>query len=173
MAEAIHINKEASKEEIYQDLLPQIKALIESEEDLIANLANVAAVLHEAFGYLWTGFYIRRGDDLVLGPFQGPLACTRIPVKPAPRGVCGQAAAQQKTLVVEDVDKFPGHIACSSLSKSEIVVPLISSGRTELVLDIDSDELSSFDANDALYLEEIIGLIRAQHFLSFSPTASV
>ncbi len=164
MAEALRINKNAQKTEIYREILPQIKSLIEHEENLVANLANVAAVLNEAFGHWWTGFYIRDGGTLVLGPFQGPLACTRIPVEPIPRGVCGAAAAQLKTQLVPDVEKFPGHIACSAASKSEIVVPLVVDGRTELVLDIDSAHLNAFDETDQIYLEELISIIAAAHY---------
>lgn len=164
MAETLHISENASKVDIYAEILPQIKALIAGESNLTANLANIAAVLNTAFGHLWTGFYIRKGDDLVLGPFQGPLACTRIPLKPVARGVCGAAAAHQETIVVPDVDKFPGHIACSSLSKSEIVVPLVVNEQTELVLDIDSTQLDTFNNIDAQYLEQLIELIKNQHF---------
>lgn len=164
MAETLFIPQNASKEEIYSELLKQIKALIETEPNLIANLANIAAVLNTAFGHLWTGFYLREGDMLVLGPFQGPLACTRIPVKPTPRGVCGAAAFQQKTQLVPDVDQFPGHIACSSASRSEIVVPLVAGGETQLVLDIDSTELNAFDAVDQEYCEALIRIIREKHF---------
>ena len=164
MAEQLSISKNASKEEIYKEIFPQIESLISGEEDLIANLANICAVLNVAFSHLWTGFYITRGDDLVLGPFQGPLACTRIPLRPAAKGVCGAAAKEQKTIVVPDVEKFPGHIACSSLSRSEIVVPLVHNGETQLVLDIDSTELNSFDEADALYLEKIIELVKNNHF---------
>lgn len=164
MAEALKIDNTASKDEIYEELLPQIKSLIEGEDDLIANLANVTAALHETFGHWWTGFYIRKGDQLVLGPFQGPIACTRIPLKPVARGVCGASAEQQKTLIVPDVEKFPGHIACSSASKSEIVVPLIVDGETKLVLDIDSADLNTYDGIDALYLERVIDFIRDKNF---------
>ena len=164
MAEELKLTQGASKEEIYQEIVPQIKSIIEGEDDFVANLANICAILNEAFGHLWTGFYIKKDDFLVLGPFQGPLACTRIPLKPVPRGVCGAAAAQQKTLVVPDVEKFPGHIACSSASKSEIVLPLVKDGESKLVLDIDSQYLDSFDDIDAKYLEEVIDLIADRHF---------
>lgn len=164
MAESLAISEGASKEQIYEEILPQIAALIGTEENITANLANIAAVLTEAFNHLWTGFYLRDGESLVLGPFQGPLACTRIPLDPAPKGVCGQSAAQQKTLIVPNVDEFPGHIACSSLSKSEIVVPLVQDGQTALVLDIDSVELNSFGETDAKYLEALIDLIKQKHF---------
>lgn len=164
MAEVLQITPNATKEDIYEEIIPQIKSLIEGEEDLIANLANTAAVLTQAFGFLWMGFYLLKGKRLVLGPFQGPIACTSIPLVPAPKGVCGAAVARQETIVVPDVDQFPGHIACSSLSRSEIVVPLIHDGVTQLVLDIDSTELNTFDGIDALYLEQIITILRQRHF---------
>lgn len=141
-----------SKEEQYRSLLPQIKALIEGEEDVIANLANVAAVLKTAFGFFWVGFYLVKQDELVLGPFQGPVACTRIRKG---RGVCGMAWQEAATQLVPDVDAFPGHIACSSLSRSEIVVPLCKEGEVWGVLDIDSDQLATFDDTDRLYLEQL------------------
>ena len=164
MAEALKFNKDATKAEIYQEILPQIRSVIEHEDNLVANLSNVAAILTEAFGHWWTGFYLRDGNTLVLGPFQGPLACTRIPVEPTPRGVCGAAAATQKTQLVPDVEKFPGHIACSAASKSEIVVPLVANGRTELVLDVDSAYLDAFDETDQTYLEQLIDLIAERHY---------
>jgi GAF domain-containing protein len=141
-----------SKEESYQNLLPQIKALIEGETDLIANLANIAAALKEQFNWLWVGFYLVKKDELVLGPFQGPVACTRIKKG---RGVCGTAWQNKETLIVSDVSKFPGHIACSSLSKSEIVVPLIKNGEVFGILDVDSIHLSDFDEVDKVNLQEI------------------
>ncbi len=141
-----------SKSDQYESLLPQIASLIAGETDLIANMANIAAVLHEAFHFWWTGFYIVKGNELVLGPFQGPLACTRIPYN---KGVCGSAWAQDKTLVVPNVHEFPGHIACSSESKSEIVVPIRRDGEVIAVLDIDSAEYNTFDAIDQKYLEQI------------------
>ena len=141
-----------SKEEQYLSLFPQVKALIEGEEDLVANLANVAAVLKEAFDFFWVGFYLVKQDRLVLGPFQGPVACTRIRKG---KGVCGTAWEEAKTQLVPDVEAFPGHIACSSLSRSEIVVPLIKEGRVWGVLDIDSDLLNFFDETDRKYLEEM------------------
>lgn len=164
MAESLTFNKNAPKAEIYEEIIPQIRAIIETEDNLTANLANIAAILTEAFGHWWTGFYLRDDKTLVLGPFQGPLACTRIPVEPVPRGVCGAAASERRTQLVPDVEKFPGHIACSAASKSEIVVPLVVDGRTELVLDIDSAELNSFDAVDQLYLERIIELVAQRHY---------
>ena len=148
---------EGSKEEIYQSLLPQIKALIEGEPDLVANLANIAAALKEQFGWLWVGFYLVKNDELVLGPFQGPVACTRISKG---RGVCGAAWQQAETLIVPDVENFPGHIACSSLSRSEIVVPLISNNEVVGVLDVDSELLNLFDETDKKYLEKVVGMIR-------------
>ncbi len=150
--------KGGSKIETYESVIPQIQSLIEGEEDLIANLANIAAALKEAFNHLWIGFYIVRADNigvgktLVLGPFQGPIACTRIKFG---KGVCGTAWKEKRTLVVPDVDQFPGHIACSSLSKSEIVIPIIHDGEVVAVLDIDSVEYNTFDETDAQYLEKI------------------
>ncbi len=164
MAKTLHLTENASKEDVYREILPQIESLIENESDMIANLANICAVLTAAFGHLWTGFYIRKNDELVLGPFQGPLACTRIPLKPVARGVCGAAAESCETLIVPDVEKFPGHIACSSLSKSEIVAPLVHEGVTQMVLDIDSDQVGTFDETDKYYLEQLIGLIKRTHF---------
>ena len=148
---------EGSKEEIYQSLLPQIKALIEGEPDLVANLANIAAALKEQFGWLWVGFYLVKNDELVLGPFQGPVACTRISKG---RGVCGAAWQQAETLIVPDVENFLGHIACSSLSRSEIVVPLICNNEVVGVLDVDSELLNLFDETDKKYLEEVVGMIQ-------------
>lgn len=156
MAEDLAIT-EGSKEEIYQSLLPQIKALIEGEPDLVANLANIAAALKEQFGWLWVGFYLVKNDELVLGPFQGPVACTRISKG---RGVCGAAWQKAETLIVPDVEKFTGHIACSSLSRSEIVVPLICNNEVVGVLDVDSELLNLFDETDKKYLEEVVGMIQ-------------
>ena len=156
MAETLYLPKTGSKEEIYQALLPQIEALIASETDLVANLANIAAALREAFGFFWVGFYVVKGQELVLGPFQGPIACTRIAYG---RGVCGTAWKEQKTQLVPDVEAFPGHIACSSASKSEIVVPAFHIGEVALVLDVDSDQLDDFDGVDQKYLEELMGLL--------------
>ena len=155
MAEQLFIQGE-TKQERYEALLPQIKAVIEDESDLIANMANVAAMLHETFGFWWTGFYRVVGEELVLGPFQGPMACTRIKKG---RGVCGTAWQQEETQVVPDVDKFPGHIACSSLSRSEIVVPVKQGEDIIAVLDIDSAELNTFDHTDRHYLEEIVSML--------------
>ncbi|MGZ8525023.1 MAG: GAF domain-containing protein [Chitinophagaceae bacterium] len=145
-----------SKKEQYQSLLPQINGLLEGEPDLIANLANTVAALKEQFGWLWVGFYIVKNNELVLGPFQGPVACTRIRKG---KGVCGSSWIEAKTLIVPDVEKFPGHIACSSLSRSEIVVPVIRDGEVIAVLDVDSEELNQFDTTDQYYLEQIVELI--------------
>ena len=144
------------KKEQYALLLKQVQGLLEGESDRVANMANVAAVLHEAFGFWWTGFYLVQGRELVLGPFQGPVACTRIPFG---RGVFGTAWQQGKTVVVPDVEEFPGHIACSSASRSEIVVPVIKGKDVVAVLDIDSRELATFDARDAAGLEAIVALL--------------
>jgi GAF domain-containing protein len=152
MAEDLNIIN-GSKEEVYTSLIPQIKALIDGEPDLVANLANTCAALKEQFGWLWVGFYLVKDDELVLGPFQGPVACTRIKKG---RGVCGTAWAEARTLVVDDVEKFPGHIACSSLSRSEIVVPIIRNDEVIGVLDVDSELLAHFDETDKKHLEEII-----------------
>jgi GAF domain-containing protein len=157
MAETLYLPKTGSKEEIYQALLPQVEALISSETDLVANLANIAAALREAFGFFWVGFYVVQGQELVLGPFQGPIACTRIAYG---RGVCGTAWKEKKTQLVPDVEAFPGHIACSSASKSEIVVPAFHNGEVALVLDVDSDRLDDFDPVDQKYLEELMGLLQ-------------
>lgn len=146
-----------NKIEMYQSIIPQITALIEGEQDLIANLANVAAALKEQFGWWWVGFYLVKNNELVLGPFQGPVACTRIHKG---RGVCGAAWQQEKTIIVPDVEKFPGHIACSSLSKSEIVVPVFSQQQVVGVLDVDSEVLNFFDATDEQYLKEIVDLLK-------------
>lgn len=146
----------STKQERYEALLPQIKAVVEGEADLIANMANVAAMLHETFGFWWTGFYRVVGEELVLGPFQGPMACTRIGKG---RGVCGTAWSKAETQVVPDVEKFPGHIACSSASRSEIVVPVFHEGIIIAVLDIDSAQLATFDETDRRYLEQIVQLL--------------
>lgn len=164
MAENLQIKENASKEEIYQEILPQIESIISGEDNIVANLSNICAVLDTAFGHLWTGFYLADGDTLVLGPFQGPLACTRVPLKPVTRGVCGAAAISQQTQVVPNVDEFPGHIACSNASKSEIVLPLVANGKTELVLDIDSVNLNTFDDIDEKYLTQLITIIQQKHF---------
>lgn len=155
MAEDLQIIK-GSKAEQYEALIPQIKALIDGEPDLVANLANITGALKEQFGWFWVGFYLVKGEQLVLGPFQGPVACTRINKG---RGVCGSSWAKAETLIVPDVEQFPGHIACSSLSRSEIVVPMLKNGTVWGVLDVDSEMLDQFDETDRTYLEEIISLL--------------
>ena len=161
MAEDLQII-EGNKADQYQSLIPQIKGLLEGEPDLIANLANVVAALKEQFGWFWVGFYLVKPStadssrELVLAPFQGSVACTRIKKG---RGVCGSSWAEAKTIIVPDVEKFPGHIACSSLSKSEIVVPVIRNNNVVAVLDVDSDEYDQFDSTDQQYLEKIVNLI--------------
>ena len=155
MADDLQIVK-GDKNEQYQNLIPQIKSLLFGEPDLIANLANITAALKEQFGWFWVGFYIVKEDELVLGPFQGPVACTRIKKG---RGVCGSSWDKAATLIVPDVEKFPGHIACSSLSKSEIVLPVLKNGIVWGVLDVDSELLNQFDQIDQFYLEQILALI--------------
>jgi GAF domain-containing protein len=145
-----------TKEEQYQALVPQIRGLLEGEPDLVANLANTTAALKEQFGWLWVGFYLVKGEELVLGPFQGPVACTRIRKG---RGVCGSSWEKAETFIVPNVEKFPGHIACNSLSRSEIVIPVFKNGVVIGVLDVDSTDLDSFNATDQQYLEEIVSLI--------------
>ena len=156
MAEDLYISA-GTKEEKYRALLPQIEGLLAGEDDLTANLANVTAALKETFGFFWVGLYLVKGGELVLAPFQGPVACTRIRKG---RGVCGSAWQEGRTLVVPDVDAFPGHIACSSLSRSEVVVPLLDGGEVWGVLDVDSDCLNSFDDTDARFLEEVCARLR-------------
>ena len=146
-----------TKQEKYTSLLPQVQAVMDSSVDIIANMANMAAMLHETFGFWWTGFYRVIGDELMLGPFQGPLACTRIAYG---RGVCGTAWKERRSIVVPDVEQFPGHIACSSASRSEIVVPVFQDGKVIAVLDIDSDQLATFNETDAEYLERMVDLLR-------------
>ena len=159
MEENILIDRSLSKEEQYNKILPQIKALIDFETDIIANLANVAAVLKEAFEYPWVGFYILKGDELVLGPFQGQAACTRL--TPG-KGVCGTSFSSAASVIVPDVDQFPGHIACSSESRSEIVVPILKDGKVLAVIDLDSNELNDFNAVDQEFLEQLSILISAR-----------
>ena len=155
MAEDLTILK-GDKTNQYQSLIPQIVALIQGETDQTANLANISAALKEQFDFLWVGFYLVKNNELVLGPFQGPVACTRIQKG---KGVCGTSWELSKTIIVEDVEQFPGHIACSSASRSEIVIPLMRNGNVYGVLDVDSKELSTFDETDAKYLTEILTLI--------------
>ena len=157
MAEDLVIVK-GTKQEQYESVLPQIKVLVEGEPDLTANLANTVAILKEQFKWFWVGFYLVKNDQLVLGPFQGPIACTRINKG---KGVCGTSWQKNETLIVPDVEQFPGHIACSSLSKSEIVVPVNREGKVVAVLDVDSEELAHFDEIDKLFLEKLV------NFLSF------
>ncbi|MCS6968170.1 MAG: GAF domain-containing protein [Cytophagales bacterium] len=152
MAESITIDPTLGKAEKYTALLPQIYALTENENDMIANLANIAAALKEAMGFFWVGFYLVKGNQLVLGPFQGPVACTRIDFG---KGVCGYAWQMRQTVLVPDVEQFPGHIACSTLSKSEIVVPVIKDNQVTMVLDVDSDQLNNFDTTDQYFLEQL------------------
>ena len=158
MAEKLIISGD-SKAEKYEVLYKQIKELVGYETDEIANMANISSMIHETFGFFWTGFYRVVGEELVLGPFQGPLACSRIKFG---KGVCGTAWKEECSLVVPDVEQFPGHIACSSLSRSEIVVPVLSDGVIVAVLDIDSRELSAFDEEDRLWLEKIVALLGRQ-----------
>lgn len=149
----LRIELNSNKEETYKSLLPQIEALVSGEQDLIANLANISAVLKSAFNWWWVGFYLVNQNELLLGPFQGPVACTRIGLG---KGVCGSAWQQAQTIIVADVEKFPGHIACSSASKSEIVVPIIINNHVIGVLDVDSEHLNHFDEIDQFYLEKLI-----------------
>lgn len=155
MAEELTVD-EGSRKEKYERLIPQLKGLIEGEDDLVANCANIAAALRQTFNFFWVGFYFVKKDELVLGPFQGDIACTRIQMG---RGVCGTVWEEAKTKIVADVDSFPGHIACSSLSKSEIVVPIIKEGIVRSVIDIDSDKLDDFTEIDQFYVEQIAALL--------------
>jgi len=157
MAESLEISKGASREVVYAELAPQVESLVSDEPDLVANMANIAAVLREAFGFFWVGFYIEKGGELVLGPFQGPIACTRIGLD---KGVCGRAYSTRETVIVADVDKFPGHIACASASRSEIVLPFFDrQDRIVGVLDVDSDRLDDFSETDAAGLRRILDLL--------------
>ena len=157
MSESLFIPAASSRKEIYEALLPQIEALTTGEDDLIANLANISAALKEAFDFFWAGFYLKKGQQLVLGPFQGPIACTRINFD---KGVCGHCYSSQQTVIVPDVEAFPGHIACSSASKSEIVLPIFDKDQNVfMVLDIDSDQLDDFSEIDAQGLQAIVALI--------------
>ncbi|MCH7316166.1 GAF domain-containing protein [Acinetobacter sp. ANC 3882] len=155
MAEEL-VLQQGHKAEQYQSIIPQIQAIVEDETDVIANLANICAALKQQFDWFWIGFYLVKDSELVLGPFQGPIACTRIAKG---RGVCGAAWQQQQVMIVPDVDQFPGHIACSSASKSEIVLPIMKNGQCFGVLDVDSDELNQFDEIDAEYLKQLISVI--------------
>ena len=155
MSEELIVNT-GTREEQYVEIIPQIAAILKGESDLVANLANITAALKQQFGWLWIGFYLVKEDELVLGPFQGPIACTRIQKG---RGVCGKAWEQMRTLIVEDVNSFPGHIACSSLSKSEIVIPIIRGNRVVAVLDADHSDYATFDKTDELFLSEILSLL--------------
>lgn len=157
MAEELHISQKLSKAEKYQQLLPQLEALVSGENDTIANIANLMAALKQTFNFWWVGVYFVKNEELVLGPFQGPIACTRIKKG---KGVCGTAWQNAKTIVVPDVDQFPGHIACSSLSRSEIVVPVFNKkNEVIMIIDVDSEALNAFDETDATYLEKIAQLI--------------
>lgn len=156
MAEELIVSSSPSKQERYRTLLPQIESLITGEPDVIANLANITAALKQTMDFFWVGFYLVKNDQLVLGPFQGPIACTRINFG---KGVCGSAWKEKKTIIVPDVDEFPGHIACSSASKSEIVLPAFKNGDVYLVLDVDSNKLNDFDATDAEALEKVMRVI--------------
>ena len=156
MAEELSISTELSKNEKYEVLIPQISALIEGETSIVANLANVAAALRQTFGFFWVGFYLVDGDELVLGPFQGEIACTRIGFG---KGVCGAVWKEKQTIIVPNVDEFPGHIACSSTSQSEIVIPIISNNKIIAVLDVDSHVLNDFDEDDKFGLEKIANLL--------------
>jgi len=156
MAEELIIATTADKQERYNTLVPQIEALVTGEKDVIANLSNIAAALKQTMDFFWVGFYLVKDNQLVLGPFQGPIACTRIDFG---KGVCGTSWKEQRTIVVPNVDEFPGHIACSSASKSEIVLPAFKDGRVTLVLDVDSDKLNDFDATDQRALEQIMRLV--------------
>jgi GAF domain-containing protein len=156
MAENLVISVSADKRERYEVLIPQIVSLVEGEKDVVANLSNVAAALKQAMGFFWVGFYLVKDNQLVLGPFQGPIACTRINLG---KGVCGTSWKEKRTILVPNVDQFPGHIACSSDSKSEIVLPALKNNEVVLVLDVDSDKLDDFDETDALHLEKVMRIV--------------
>ncbi len=158
MSHTLHLTPTSSKEETYLSLLPQLKALIEGESDTIASFANISSALKMTFGFFWVGFYIVKKDELVLGPFQGTIACTRIKYG---KGVCGTAWKEKRTVIVEDVNQFPGHIACDAASQSEIVVPLFHHDEVIAVLDIDSEHLNHFDETDAQYLQQIVKLLES------------
>ena len=156
MAENLVISVSADKKERYEVLIPQIVSLVESEKDVVANLSNVAAALKQTMGFFWVGFYLVKDSQLVLGPFQGPIACTRINLG---KGVCGTSWKEKRTILVPDVEQFPGHIACSSDSRSEIVLPAFKNNEVALVLDVDSDKIDDFDETDALYLEKVMRIV--------------
>lgn len=157
MAEDLTLLKEATKEEKYQSLIPQIEGLMYGESNLVANLANISAALKEGMGFFWVGFYlVDSTEELVLGPFQGPVACTRIRIG---KGVCGASWEKAEVLIVPNVDEFPGHIACASASKSEIVLPLMKDGQIIAILDVDSDKLNDFDKTDEKYLQQVLDLL--------------
>ena len=157
MSQQVTIDSSLSKEEKYKSLLPQIESLVEGEDDLIANIANIVAALkHGLDGFFWVGVYFRKGHDLTLGPFQGPVACTRMTI---PNGVCGECASKKETIIVPDVNVHPGHIACSPDSKSEIVTPIFSGDEISAVLDVDSDSLANFDETDKKYLQKVSEII--------------
>jgi L-methionine (R)-S-oxide reductase len=156
MAENLIIAQSTDKASRYQTLVPQIESLTSGEPDLVANLSNIAAALKQTMNFFWVGFYIVKNNELVLGPFQGPIACTRIAFG---KGVCGASWKEKKTIIVRDVDEFPGHIACSSDSKSEIVLPVMKNGEVVLVLDVDSDQLNDFDETDKLFLSQVMSMI--------------
>ena len=158
MAENLIIASTTEKKELYDTLVPQIAALVAGEPDQTANLANIAAALKQTFGFFWVGFYLAKENQLVVGPFQGPIACTRIDFD---KGVCGACYTRQETIIVPDVEQFPGHIACSSDSKSEIVLPAFKNGKVALVLDVDSDKLDDFDAQDKEGLEKVIQIMES------------
>lgn len=156
MAEELILSHSKNKSERYRTLLPQLEALVQGEGDLIANLANIAAALRQTMEFFWVGFYLVKNDQLVLGPFQGPIACTRIDFG---KGVCGTAWKEKKTIIVPNVDEFPGHIACSSASRSEIVLPALKDGNVMLILDVDSDTLNDFGSEDEVALKDVIKII--------------
>lgn len=156
MSEDLIINNNLSKEDRYKELLPQLQALVEGEVDVIANLSNLTAALKQAFNWWWVGFYLVKNNQLVLGPFQGPIACARINMG---KGVCGTAWEKKETVIVDDVDQFPGHIACSAASRSEIVLPIIKNNEVIMILDVDSEHLAHFNETDSVYLQKIVELI--------------
>jgi len=156
MAEQLAVSTSSEKEERYRVLLPQVEALVAGEPDLVANLSNIAAALKESMNFFWVGFYLVKGNQLVLGPFQGPIACTRIEFG---NGVCGACWKEKRTIIVPDVDQFPGHIACSSASKSEIVLPVVKDDKVVAILDVDSDHLNDFDSADEKGLGKIVGMV--------------